>query len=202
MSTDNYADNARELLKAKCRPEQLGEPQAVKVRGPNGESNWFNIRNTQYYRMVEALTTEPGMQYAVQPHDINRLTAPMFDACGIECPAMIGADCPRVNGDGLDCPGWSAKFPSAAVEVVYGWDADERAGGGESGHPWYGLHRTPEGERCDNNPMGAGVILVEFSDGAVQLTRFGSEEELSRDWAKIVAEVEDDDDDDDEEETE
>lgn len=137
------------------------------------------------------------ISYVIEPHDINTLTAPMWDACGIECPAMIGADCPGKELDGTRCPGWSAKFSNAAAEVVHGWTLesfqDDQAGNSVEGDGWFALFRTPNDERHDDNPMGAGVILCELSNGAVQVTRFGSDEELTRDWAKITAEYEYDD---------
>ena len=148
------------------------------------------------------------INYDIDPSDITSLTEPMFTACGIECPAMIGAPCPgNTSGRYMDgpadarhyasrCPGHSSKFPSAAAEVVYGWtlsNFQDEDCGGENGETWFALFRTPDDERHDNNPMGAGVILCALSSGAVQVTRFDSAEELSRDWAKIVAEYEDDD---------
>lgn len=205
MNADDYAHNAHELAKARPHPKHPEYVQALKVRGPEGESRWLSIDKAQYGRVFEALTTEPGITYRVQPHDIISLTTSMFDACGIECPVMIGAPCPSRDSDqymdgpadaahyAKRCPGWSAKFPSAAAEVVYGWEPDERAGGNPA--EWYGLYRTPADERHDDNEMGAGIILCELTTGAVRLTRFDSEKELTRDWAKIVAEYEDDEDD-------
>lgn len=188
LESHDYEYNARELAKAAPKRDTY-ESCALKMRGPVGESRWVNVSDEQYYRVVNAVSTPPGITYAVQPHDITALTAPMFDACGLECPAMIGADCSGKNGSRLDCPGWSSKFPNAAAEVIYSWGADDRAGGGESGHPWYGLHRTPEDERSADNPMGAGVILTELSTGAVELIVFDSAEELAEVWAKLLHET-------------
>lgn len=137
------------------------------------------------------------ISYNIEPHDITSLTWPMWDACGIECPAMIGADCPDKPGEGTArCLGWSSKFPSAAAEVVWCWtmqNFQDEDCGGEDGGTWFALFHAPKGESHDG-PMGAGVILCTLSSGAVQLTRFTSTEELTRDWAKIVAEYEDNED--------
>lgn len=138
------------------------------------------------------------ISYNIEPHDITSLTAPMFDACGLECPAMIGAECPKnvqvKTGVWGSCPGWSAKFPSAAAQVVHSWTLDgtqdEQCGDSVMGSAWHALFRTPESERTGNNPMGAGLILTELSSGAIELTVFDSAEELTEVWAKIVREVE------------
>lgn len=137
--------------------------------------------------------------YGIETYEIAELTAPMWDACGIECPAMIGGMCPRNTRDSktqkwLVCPGQSSKFKNAAAEVVFGWSLesfqDEECGDAEYGGGWFGLFRTPKDAKSSNHPMGAGVILCVLSSGATQLTRFDTEEELTRDWAKIVSETE------------
>lgn len=129
------------------------------------------------------------LSFNVELHDITSLTEPMFGACSIECPAMIGAECPAEKGE--RCSGWSAKYSNAAAEVVHSWSMssfqDEEAGDCDR-NGWYGLFRTPEAERSDDNPMRAGVILYNSPTGGVQVTRYDTEEELSRDWAKIEAE--------------
>lgn len=134
-----------------------------------------------------------SITYNIEHHEISALTAPMWDACGIECPAMIGATCPANRLPVAVCPGWSGKFPNAAAEVVYGWTLesfqDEVCGGGDD--TWFGLFTADETDPVDG-PMGAGVILVVLTSGAVHLTRFDTAEELTRDWAKIVAETEED----------
>ena len=126
------------------------------------------------------------ISYSIEPHDITTLTAPMWDACGIGCPAMIGADCPRKADE--SCPGMSSKFGSAAAEVIYGWDPSETCGGGETGHAWYGLFRNPDASEHDG-PMGAGVVLVEYSSGATHAERFDSVAALDREWGKILTET-------------
>jgi hypothetical protein len=129
--------------------------------------------------------------YAIEHHDITSLTAPMWDACGIECPAMIGAECPG----GMKCHAWSSKFPNAATEVVYGWSLssfqDEETGSTDSGPGWFALFRTPDDELTPNNAMGAGVILCTVSSGAVSLTRFDSVDAMNQEWAKILADTAD-----------
>lgn len=148
------------------------------------------------------MTTDPGITYAVQPHGITSLTAPMWEACGIECPAMIGAECPgqfdsRQYMDGpadaahhaKRCPGKSSKFPHAAAEVVYGWSLssfqDDTCGEAESSIGWNALFRTPEDERHDDNPMGAGVILNTDSQGAVTLARYYDAALMEAEWAAL-----------------
>lgn len=145
--------------------------------------------------------------YNVELHDIHTLTAPMFDACGMECPKMIGAACPADSGnqymDGpadakhysKRCPGWSAKFADAASEVIHGWTLDSRqdeeAGNACERDAWFALFKNDDVTAL-GGPMGAGVILCVTSSGYVQATRFKDTEELTRDWAKITAEYEDD----------
>lgn len=139
-----------------------------------------------------------SITYPVELHEITNLTWPMWEACSIECPAMIGAECPgrldRRNSTGglMRCPGWSAKFPNAAAEVVHSWTLDsgqDEECGEQDRDGWFALFKNPDDSTIDG-PMGAGVILCAISNGAVQVTRFDTEEELSRDWAKIVAESE------------
>lgn len=136
------------------------------------------------------------ISYNIELHEITGLTWPMWEACSIECPAMIGAPCRGAAiGTEARCPGWSAKFSNAAAEVVHSWtlDSGQDEECGNTDHSgWFALFRTPDDETHDDNPMGAGVILCVISSGAVQVTRFDSAEELTRDWAKIVAECEDD----------
>lgn len=201
---DDYAYNARELAKAAPKRDMY-ESCALKMRGPVGESRWINISDEQYHRVVHAVTTPPGITYAVQPSEITRLTAPMWEACSLTCPAMIGAYCPKFahkhNGSLIRCPAWSAKFVDAASEVVYGWMLeamqDDEAGNASERDAWFGLFNNDDPTTFDG-PMGAGVILCVTSGGLVQATRFNDTEELTRDWAKITAEYADDDEDGDE----
>lgn len=131
--------------------------------------------------------------YNIEPHDITDLTWPMWEACSIECPAMIGAECPKKNDE--RCPGWSAKFTDAAAEVVHGWTLesfqDEECGDASERDAWFALFKNPDPGTFDG-PMGAGVILCVTSQGFVQATRFKDTEELTRDWAKLMVEYEDD----------
>lgn len=139
------------------------------------------------------------ISYDIDTYEILDLTEPMFEACGIECPKMIGGTClADVNardttGKLITCPGWSSKFPNAATEVVHNWtlsnDQDEQAGDSVTGSAWYALFRTPKDERRESNPMQAGVILVEVSTGRTDVTRYATEAELNAAWAKIRAET-------------
>lgn len=144
--------------------------------------------------------------YDIELHDITELTWPMWEACSVECPAMIGGTCGRAtyNKDGkwTPCPGWSAKFSNAAAEVVHSWTLDsfqsEECGNATDGPAWFALFPNHDTHRQHHDPLGAGVILCVLSTGAVQATRFESGEELTRDWAKIEAEAYDDNDEDEE----
>jgi hypothetical protein len=140
------------------------------------------------------------ISYSIELHEITDLTWPMWESCGIECPAMIGGTCPREirdqrTGGFLTCPGNSSKFTNAASEVVHSWTLDsgqsDECGNSVDGDCWFALFRNPDAGTFDG-PMGAGVILCETSMGFVQATRFTTMEELTRDWAKIQAEYEDD----------
>lgn len=197
---DDYAYNARELAKAAPGPGDRDKVNRIKVTGPEWDSHWLRITPAQYWRVVEALTTDPGITYAVRPHDITTLTAPMWEACGIECPVMIGAECPGdTDGHYMDgpadaalhakrCPGKSSKFPHAAAEVVYGWalhwqpetcgDVDQPIGSNS-------IFRTPADEHNATNPMGVGVILNTDCAGNVYLTRYTDADLLEREWATL-----------------
>lgn len=124
------------------------------------------------------------ISYGIELHDITSLTEPMWEACGIECPAMIGADCPG----GMDCPGWSAQFASAAAEVVRSWTRgsgqSDDCGDAVDGDAWYALFRNPDAGTY-GGPMGAGVILCVTSHGFVGATRFGTAEALEEDWREL-----------------
>lgn len=146
-------------------------------------------------RLNNALTTAPDVtpeiSYAVQLHDIHTLTAPMWDACGIECPKMIGASCPadepHFRGT---CPGWSAKYPSAAAEVVDGWSLDaqpEVVGDTEQPIGWNARFDIGAGDDI-NGPMGAGLILHTNDRGAVTLTRFETVSGLDGVWSALQEE--------------
>lgn len=189
---DTYDYRVRELKAARPRPEDDYNP-SIKVRGSGGESKWLRITPAEYHRVVAALTTEPGITYRVQPHNIRTLTWPMWEACGIECPAMIGADCPG-NYDGRDpsrelttCPGWSGKFPHAAAEVVHGWSLDsqpETCGDTEQPIGFNAIFRAEDGDDPDA-PMGAGVILTTDSQGSVSLVRYETATELDGIWGML-----------------
>jgi hypothetical protein len=132
------------------------------------------------------------ISYAVEPYEITTLTWPMWEACGIECPAMIGADCPGKEGDGLKCPGWSAKYSSAAAEVAHGWtmtsDQSEECGTTEFGGNWYALFRNPDKGTFDG-PMGAGLILTVTDQGFVSLIRYTDGYECDQAWKALEAET-------------
>jgi len=186
---DDYAYNAREL--AKARPSSVDHLPGLKARGPEGESRWLEIDASQYARVVEALTTDAPLTYRVQAHDIRTLTAPMWEACGIECPAMIGATCPgTVDGVITRCPGKSSKFPHAAAEVVYGWSLDsqpETCGDTDQPIGYNALFRAEDGDDPDG-PMGAGVILTTDSQGFVSLARYETATELDGIWEMLQSE--------------
>jgi hypothetical protein len=128
------------------------------------------------------------ISYDIKIHDITELTWPMWEACGIECPAMIGADCPRKDGDGLSCPGWSSAFPNAAAEVVHSWTMDsgqsDTCGETESPIGWNALFRNPDKD-THGGPMGAGLILSVSTQGFHHLTRYEATEELEADWSAL-----------------
>ena len=183
---DDYDYNARELAKARPYPEHPEYVIALQVRGPKGASRWLSIDNAQYWRVAQALTTDPGITYRVQAHDINTLTWPMWDACGIECPAMIGADCPGKGS--VRCPGHSSKWSNAATEVVYGWSLHwqpETCGDVDQPIGFNAIFRTPEDESHDDNPMAAGVILSTDSQGNVTLSRYETPTELDGIWSML-----------------
>jgi hypothetical protein len=127
--------------------------------------------------------------YSIEPYEITNLTWPMWDACSIECPAMIGADCPKK--DDKRCPGWSAKFTDAAAEVVWHWTLEsgqsEECGNATESDAWFALFKNADAGTFDG-PMGAGVILCVTSQGLVQATRFTTEYERDLDWNKIIDE--------------
>lgn len=202
MTTNDEYDYLAAQLRRILPSVQDGAKPSLRLRSSteDGEAstNWLSITPAQYFRVVDALTTEPGITYRVQPHDITTLTAPMWDACGIECPAMIGGTCRgTVAGDILRCPGWSGKYADAASEVIHGWTMesgqDEEAGNASERDAWFALFKNDDTTTFDG-PMGAGVILCVTSGGYVQATRFKDTEELTRDWAKILMEYEDDED--------
>lgn len=126
--------------------------------------------------------------YAVEPHDITTLTWPMWEACGIECPKMIGADCPRDGYPAKHCPGYSVKFPSAAAEVLYGWTMDsshdEECGNAIEGPAWHALFRTRPADPHDG-PMGAGAIFTVDSQGFTAATLYETISELDADWSAL-----------------
>lgn len=184
--TDTIDYRAREL--AKAAPRDTFHPNLV-IIGPDGPTGRLPITPAEYFRVVEALTTEPGITYRVQAHDITTLTWPMWEACGIECPAMIGAECPAIKAHlRQTCPGKSSKWDNAATEVVYGWtmesfqsdtcgDVDQLIG---CNH----LFRNPDSGEHDG-PMGAGLIIHTDSQGFVTLTRYATVLELESDWQQL-----------------
>lgn len=191
-----------ELAKASPRPGETDSEKLprIKVWGPDGASRTLNINAVEYARVVEALTTDPGITYRVQAHEITSLTWPMWDACGIRCPRMIGADCPAKDSarymDGpadaahfdKTCPGWSSKWDNAATEVVYGWSLSwqpETCGDVDQPIGCNHLFPVPEKERADDNAMGAGLILNSDSQGFVTLTRYLDADLLAREWADL-----------------
>jgi hypothetical protein len=133
------------------------------------------------------------ISYNIEPPDITALTWPMWEACGIECPSMIGAPCPADVGDGSyrRCPGWSAKFTGAAAEVVHGWTLDsgqsDECGDAECSIGWNALFRNPDQGTFDG-PMGAGVTLTTDSQGFVSVTRYETAEERDADWTALQEE--------------
>lgn len=195
---DTIEYRTRQLEAARPRLEDDYKP-SLKVTSPGGESKWLRITPAEYFRVVEALTTEPGITYRVQAHDITTLTWPMWDACGIECPAMIGADCPgSADGHYMDgpadaahhakrCPGKSSKFPNAAAEVVWGWslhDQPEVVGDSEQPIGWNAIFR-PTADDDTDGPMGAGLILSTDSQGFVSLARYETVTELDGIWSML-----------------
>lgn len=192
---DDYDYNARQLAKAAPRPGSDDQRIRLKAWGPDGGSHTLDIDLSQYARVVEALTTDPGITYRVQPHDITTLTWPMWEACGIECPAMIGADCyskiKRRDADGFvaACPGWSAKFPNAAAQVVHGWsmssDQDDTCGDVDQPIGWNAIFRAAGEDDDTDGPMGAGLILTTGSQGDVTLARYTTVLELDTEWAAL-----------------
>lgn len=133
------------------------------------------------------------ISYKIELHDIQDLTGPMWSAHGIECPLMIGAVCPGTElGTEARCPSWSAKFPSAAAEVIYSWTLSsgqsEECGDSVEGNAWYALFRNPDAGTFDG-PMGAGVILTELSSGAVMAHLYETTEELDEAWRKCEADA-------------
>lgn len=141
------------------------------------------------------------ISYDIELHDIEALTWAMWDACSVDCPAMIGAPCPTQSRymDGpadakhfrKGCPGWSAKFTNAATEVIYTWTLgsgqSEECGNTDHGG-WYALFRNPDkGEH--GGPMGAGVILTAGSSGSCNATRFATTEEMEKEWAGLLRET-------------
>ncbi len=200
LDADTLKFRTLELHEARSLPGEPDRVHQLKVTGPFGDSKWLRISPAEYARVVEALTTEPGITYAVQPHAITTLTAPMWEACGIECPAMIGAPCPgNTDGHYMDgpadaahhakrCPGKSSKFPHAAAEVVYGWSLHwqpETCGDVDQPIGCNSIFRTPEDEHHDDNPMGAGVILNTDSQGAVTLARYYDVALMEAEWAAL-----------------
>lgn len=187
---DTIEFRTRELEAARPRLEDDYKP-SIKVTAPGGESKWMRITPAEYFRVVEALTTEPPITYRVQAHDITTLTWPMWEACGIECPKMIGAGCPRGIGTADGCPGWSSKWDNAATEVVYGWtlrsDQSDTCGDVDQPIGWNALFRNPDRGTHDG-PMGAGVILTTDSQGFVTLTRYDTVEERDADWSELQEE--------------
>ncbi len=185
IDNDTIDYRTREL--AKAAPRDTFHPNLV-VIGPDGRTKHLPITPAEYFRVIEALTTDPGIAYRVQAHDITTLTEAMWDACGIECPAMIGAPCPG----GMGCPGWSPKWDNAATEVVYGWTMEsfqsETCGDVDQPIGCNHLFRTPEDERHDDNPMGAGLILNADSQGFVALGRYENVTELDENWAQLQEE--------------
>lgn len=132
--------------------------------------------------------------YNIKVYEIENLTQPMWEACSIECPAMIGAKCPADIGDGSyrRCPGWSAKYTSAAAEVVHSWTLDsgqsEDCGNSVDGNGWFALFRNPDKGTFDG-PMGAGVILVETCSGRVDVDRYDTSEALEEAWDTFLRET-------------
>lgn len=179
--TDTIEYRTREL--AKAAPRDTFKPNLA-IIGPDGKTKHLPITPAEYFRVVEALTTEPPITYRVQPHDITTLTWPMWDACGIECPKMIGAPC----SGGMNCPGWSSKWSNAATEVVYGWSLHwqpETCGDVDQPIGSNAIFRTPEDESHDDNPMAAGLILSTGSQGDVTLTRYETPTELDGIWSML-----------------
>lgn len=125
--------------------------------------------------------------YAIEEYEITSLTWPMWQACGLECPAMIGAPCKRESGKFCTL----YKFDTAAAEVVYSWTLDsgqsDECGDAGEGAAWFALFVNPDASE-HTGPMGAGVILCVLSGGAVSATRFDTAAELNADWEKLLAE--------------
>lgn len=188
MTTSDERDYLAVQLRRVLPSVQGGAKPSLRLRSGTGEdsTNWLLITPEQYFRVVDALTTEPGITYRAQPHDITELTWPMWDACGIDCPAMIGADCP--GKDGGRCPGRSSEFPHAAAEVVHGWTLgsgqSDTCGEADSPIGWNALFRNPDAGTHDG-PMGAGVILSTDSQGFVYLTCYESADSLESEWADL-----------------
>lgn len=73
----------------------------------------------------------------------------MWEACSVECPAMIGGTCGKDtrHSTGKPCSGWSAKYNNAASEVIYSWTMDsgqsDECGTTEYGGSWFALFRNP-----------------------------------------------------------
>lgn len=130
------------------------------------------------------------ISYAIEPHEITTLTAPMWDACGLECPAMIGAPCPKDANPWAHCT--LPKFTSAAAEVIYSWTLDsgqsEECGNSVDGNAWNALFRNPDAATHDG-PMGAGVILTETSGGFVTASRYATTDELEADWSQCLTDA-------------
>ena len=118
--------------------------------------------------------------------DFDHLTAPMWDACGLECPVMIGGTCRKDDYRFCTLP----KFDTAAAEVLYSWDASEQCGNSTDGPAWYGLFRNPDVEEHDG-PMGAGAIVTEYSGGSVYAVRYASAAELDKVWQELLIETDD-----------
>ncbi len=140
------------------------------------------------------------INYDIDVHDIDDLTEPMWQACGLECPVMIGGKCRRDERDSRTnmfrtCPGWSTKFTNAAAEVVHAWSQSsgqsDDCGNAVEGDAWFALFRNPDRGTFDG-PMGAGVILTVASGGEVTADRFESADELEKDWALLLEEHEPD----------
>lgn len=184
--TDNDTIDYRTRELAKAAPRDTFKPNLVAI-GPDGQTKRLPITPVEYARLVEMLTTEAPITYRVQPHDITTLTWPMWEACGIECPKMIGAACPADDAHfRKTCPGWSAKWDNAAAEVVYDWSLHwqpETCGDVDQPIGYNAIFRADPGEQ--DGPMGVGLILTTGSRGDVALARYTTALELDMEWGAL-----------------
>jgi len=103
----------------------------------------------------------------------NVLTSAHWTACSLECPLLDGHPCPADDGF-TRCPGWSAKFSSAAAELLWEWSLssfqDETCGEAQYGNGWHALFRS------------VSAILACNSQGFVYASRWNAND-LDGVWA-------------------